>query len=145
MCHIFFIHSYADEHLGSVHVLAVVVNSAMVSIGVHVSLWINVFFDICSGVRSMDHMVVLLSKSLLRNLQTVLHSDCTNLYSKQSVGLPLHNLSSIDCRLSGDSHSDWCEVVVVLIFISPIISDVEHLLFFLFFSHLYVFFGEMSI
>ena len=36
----------------------------------------------------------------------------------------------IVCRFFGDGHSDWCEVVphVVLICISLIISDVEHLL-----------------
>ena len=40
--HIFFIHSSADGHLGHFHVL-VIVNSAAVNIGVHVSFWIIVF------------------------------------------------------------------------------------------------------
>ena len=30
-------------------------------------------------------------------------------------------------RLFNDAYSDWCEVIVVLICISPIINDVEHL------------------
>ena len=42
MCHIFFIHSSVDEHLGCFHVL-VIVNSAAVNIVVHVSFGIMVF------------------------------------------------------------------------------------------------------
>ena len=40
--HLFFIHSYVDRHLGCFHVL-VIVNSAAVKIGVHVSFQIIVF------------------------------------------------------------------------------------------------------
>ena len=45
-------------------------------------------------------------------------------------GFPfLHTLSSVDYRLLDSSHSDWHEMVliVVLICISLIMSDVEHL------------------
>ena len=41
MCHIFFIYSSVDRHLGCFHVLAIV-NSGAVNIGVHVSFWIRV-------------------------------------------------------------------------------------------------------
>ena len=42
MYHIFFIHSFIDGYLGIFHVLAIV-NSAAMSIGVHVSFQIMVF------------------------------------------------------------------------------------------------------
>ena len=42
MYHSFLIHSSADGHLGSFHVLAII-NSAVMNIGVHVSLSILVF------------------------------------------------------------------------------------------------------
>ena len=42
MCHIFFIHSFVNGHLGCFHILAIV-NSAAVSIVVHISFWIMIF------------------------------------------------------------------------------------------------------
>ena len=41
MCHIFFIHSSVEVHLGCFHVLGIV-NSANVNIGVHTSFRITV-------------------------------------------------------------------------------------------------------
>ena len=71
-----FIHSSVDGHWGHFHVLAIV-NSATMSTGVHVSLWIRVF----SGYMPKSRIARSHSRSIftfLRNLRTVLH-DCTHL------------------------------------------------------------------
>ena len=70
--------------------------------------------------------------SFLRMLHTVLHSDCTNLFSSNSVeGFPfLHTLSSIyyfiDILMMTILTSMRSYLIVVFICISLIIIDVEH-------------------
>ena len=58
MCHIFFIHSSVDGHLGGFHVLAIV-NRAAMNIVVHdfFELWFSQ--GICPIVELLGHMVVL--------------------------------------------------------------------------------------
>ena len=131
MCQSFFIHSSVNRHLGCFHVLAIV-NSVAVNIGVHVSLSILVSSG-CMPSSEITGSCGSFIPSFLRNLHIVFHSDCISLHSHQQCKRfpfsphPPQHLLIID--FFGDGHSDQCEVylIVVLIFISVIMSDVEHL------------------
>ena len=91
----------------------------------------EVYFSqgICPLVGLLADRIIL---SFLRKRYTVFHSICTNLYSHQwcrSVAFSPHpSTGFIVCRFFVDGHSDQFEVMYsVLICISVIISDVEHL------------------
>ena len=135
MYHIFFIHFSVDGHFSCLCAL-IIVNSTTMNIGVHVFFWTMVF----SGYMPSCGVSWPYGSSIfrfLRNLHTILQSGCINLHPYQQCKRtplsphPFQHLMLVDFLIMAFLMGVRWYLIVVLAWISLVISDAKHLFMYL--------------
>ena len=113
ICHIFFIQSIVDGHLGWFQVFAIVISGAM-NVSVHVFLYRMIYnplgiYPVMGLLGQMEFLYVgpwgrsTLSSTMVELIYTPTNSGIVFLF--------LHILSSIYCLQINDHHSNWHEMI----------------------------------